>query len=276
MRPGRQRSQGPGHTRRLRCGLIRASAGPVAGQLEEHVVERRLPDGQRFRDDSVRVEETDDLADGGALVGHLHGQRAAVEQTGRAEPLQARGAALGGGGITDADLHDNGAQACLELAWGALGDDLAAVDRPTCTNFMNELSQPVLARLRDCETAYALVSRAPRTKIVAYQASKGWTLPWYSSYGSDFNFDFQVTLDESVGQVHYNYRPEPGLLDGRQSTEMPGASCFLRDRGEIFHTYSAYARGLDHIDLPYAFLDLTALGRQEAWEEPKGRAPTIR
>src|SRR5215472_5658423 len=162
MRPGRQRSQGPGHTRRLRCGLIRASAGPVAGQLEEHVVERRLPDGQRFRDDSVRVEETDDLADGGALVGHLHGQRAAVEQTGRAEPLQARGAALGGGGITDADLHDNGAQACLELAWGALGDDLAAVDRPTCTNFMNELSQPVLARLRDCETAYALVSRAPR------------------------------------------------------------------------------------------------------------------
>ena len=90
------------------------------------------------------------------------------------------------------------------------------------------------------------------------------------------NYDFQVTLDESAGQVSYNYRPEPGLLGGERSTEMPGASCFLRDGGAIFHTYSAYARGLDHTDLPYALLDLTALGRQEAWEEPKGRAPVLR
>jgi hypothetical protein len=57
-----------------------------------------------------------------------------------------------------------------------------------------------------------------------------------------FNHDFQVTLDESAGQVSYNYRPEPGLLGGEQSTEMPVASCFLRDGGETFHTYSAYAR----------------------------------
>jgi predicted dithiol-disulfide oxidoreductase (DUF899 family) len=55
---------------------------------------------------------------------------------------------------------------------------------------------------------------------------------------------------------------------------MPGASCFLRDGGEDFHTYSAYARGLDHVDLAYAFLDLTALGRQEPWEESKDRAPS--
>jgi predicted dithiol-disulfide oxidoreductase (DUF899 family) len=56
---------------------------------------------------------------------------------------------------------------------------------------------------------------------------------------------------------------------------MPCASCFLRDGGEIFHTYSAYARGLDHTDWPYALLDLTALGRQQACEEPKGRPPAL-
>ena len=67
-----------------------------------------------------------------------------------------------------------------------------------------------------------------------------------------------------------------GLLGGDRSTEMAGVSCFLRDGGEIFHTYSAYARGLDHTDLPYTFLDLTALGGQESGEEPKGRAPVLR
>jgi predicted dithiol-disulfide oxidoreductase (DUF899 family) len=147
---------------------------------------------------------------------------------------------------------------------------------PTCTNFINELSPAVLDRLSDCQTAYVLVSRAPLARLEAYRASKSWRLPWYSSYGSDFNYDFQVTLDKSREQVTHNYRPRADLLPGEGSTEMDGASCFLRDGGEIFHTYSAYARGLDHIDVPYAFLDLTALGRQEAWEEPRGRTPVLR
>jgi predicted dithiol-disulfide oxidoreductase (DUF899 family) len=131
-----------------------------------------------------------------------------------------------------------------------------------------------------------MACRAPLDRIEAYVAGRGWAVPWYSSYGSDFNYDFQVTLDESVPQLEYNYRPEPDRLGGARSTELSGASCFLRtgadsadadtadadtaDGGEIYHTYSAYARGLDHVDLPYAFLDLTALGRQEAWEQ--GRA----
>jgi len=85
--------------------------------------------------------------------------------------------------------------------------------------------------------ALPLVSRAPLAKLEAYQASHGWALPWHSSYGSDFNYDFQVTLDESVGQLIYNSRPERGVLGGERSTEMPGASCFLRHDGEIFHTY---------------------------------------
>ena len=74
----------------------------------------------------------------------------------------------------------------------------------------------------------------------------------------------QVTLDKPAGQLTYNYRPEPGALGDAPSTELPGASCFLRDGGEVFHTYSAFARGLDHIDMPYAFLDMTVLGRQES------------
>jgi predicted dithiol-disulfide oxidoreductase (DUF899 family) len=146
---------------------------------------------------------------------------------------------------------------------------------PTCTEFTSELTDAVIARLRSRDTAYAMVCRAPMDKIEAYRAGRGWTVPWYSSYGSDFNYDFQVTLDESAGQLSYNYRAEPELAGNKRSSELPGASCFLRSRGEIFHTYSAYARGLDHTDLAYAFLDLTALGRQEIWEEPRDRTQVL-
>jgi predicted dithiol-disulfide oxidoreductase (DUF899 family) len=147
---------------------------------------------------------------------------------------------------------------------------------PSCTQYTSEFAGSLIARLRSCDTGFAMVCRAPQAKIAAYTAGRGWVLPWYSSYRSDFNYDFQVTLDRSVPQLDYNYRHEPGLLGGAWSTELPGASCFLREGGEIFHTYSAYARGLDHVDFAYGFLDMTALGRQEAWEEPKDRAPTIR
>jgi predicted dithiol-disulfide oxidoreductase (DUF899 family) len=71
------------------------------------------------------------------------------------------------------------------------------------------------------------------------------------------------------------YRSRPDLLGGGHFCEMPGASCFLRDGNEISHTYSAYARSLDHTDLPCAVLDLTALGLQQDWEEPKGRAAVV-
>jgi predicted dithiol-disulfide oxidoreductase (DUF899 family) len=97
----------------------------------------------------------------------------------------------------------------------------------------------------------------------------GWTFPWYSSQGSDFNYDHHVTIDESVTPAEYNYRPF--AIEG-QPAEMPGTSCFLRVGDEVFHTYSMYARGAEWVGGSYAFLDLTALGRQEEWEEPKGRA----
>ena len=146
---------------------------------------------------------------------------------------------------------------------------------PSCTNSVDELSDGLLAHLHARDTAFVLVSRAPLAKLEAYRASRGWTVPWYSSYGSDFNYDFQVTLDGSVPQLYYNYRPEPDVIGGQPSTEMPGHSCFLRDGNKVFHTYSTFGRGNEYTPSLYTLLDLTALGRQEAWEEPKGRAPAL-
>ncbi len=107
----------------------------------------------------------------------------------------------------------------------------------------------------------------------------GWTFPWYSSNGSDFNYDFGVTLDPAIVSPEYNYRSQqewartdPDWLD-LESTEVPGVSCFLRDGADVYHTYSTFARGTELVGgLTYPLLDLTALGRQEEWEEPKGRA----
>jgi predicted dithiol-disulfide oxidoreductase (DUF899 family) len=147
---------------------------------------------------------------------------------------------------------------------------------PGCSAALDELSAGVLNHLGSRETAFVLVSRAPYDKIAATAKERGWDVPWYSSYGSDFNYDYQVTLDESVGQLQYNYRPEPDLLGGERSTEMPGYSAFLREGAEVFHTYSAFSRGTEYTGNAYTFLDMTALGRQEDWEEPKGRVAPVR
>lgn len=125
------------------------------------------------------------------------------------------------------------------------------------------------------------MSRAPLEKIQRYKAKKGWTFPWYSSFGSDFNYDFHVSLDESVAPVEYNYRTsaeheQAGSGGVSEPMEGPGMSCFLRDGDSVFHTYSTYARGLESLGGSYYFLDLTALGRQEEWEEPKGRSANAR
>jgi predicted dithiol-disulfide oxidoreductase (DUF899 family) len=151
---------------------------------------------------------------------------------------------------------------------------------PSCTAGADELSPGLLAHLHARETSLAHVSRAPLAKLEAYKARRGWTFPWYSSYGSDFNYDFHVTLDESVAPVEYNYRSkaehvERGTgyyVEGEEPSEQPGRSFFLRDGERIFHTYSVFARGAEMTGGSYYYLDLTALGRQEDWEEPKGRA----
>jgi predicted dithiol-disulfide oxidoreductase (DUF899 family) len=152
---------------------------------------------------------------------------------------------------------------------------------PSCSAGADEVSRGLLEHLHARDTTLTYVSRAPIAKIEAYKARKGWTFPWYSSHGSDFNYDFHVTLDERVAPVRYNYRSaEEHARRGatfftdpdQQPFEMPGTSYFLRDGDRVFHTYSNYARGAEMTGGSYYFLDLTALGRQEEWEEPKGRA----
>ena len=134
-----------------------------------------------------------------------------------------------------------------------------------------------------CETPTSSLPLAlPLDKIERYKAKKGWTFPWYSSFGSDFNYDYNVTIDASVAPVMWNYRTLEELEQhdlgwmGEGSSEQPGYSMFLRDGDAVFHTYSVYARGTEMLGGSYYFLDLTALGRQEKWENPKGRSANTR
>jgi predicted dithiol-disulfide oxidoreductase (DUF899 family) len=148
----------------------------------------------------------------------------------------------------------------------------------SCTAAVDEVSDGLLSHLAARQTAFAVVSRAPYAKLARYQEARGWHVPWYSSAGSDFNYDFHVTLDASVAPVLFNYRDADELRAAdlgwvtEQPGEQPGYSCFLREGDEVFHTYSTFGRGTEQLGGAYAFLDMTALGRQEDWEEPKGRA----
>jgi predicted dithiol-disulfide oxidoreductase (DUF899 family) len=151
---------------------------------------------------------------------------------------------------------------------------------PSCSAWADHISRGHLTHLHARSTSLTLVSRAPIGKIEPFKARMGWTVPWYSSFGSDFNYDFHVTLDESVAPVEYNYRTElehdeagtSYYFQGQRPFDLPGLSCFLRNGDKVFHTYSTYGRGGEAVGGAYYFLDLTALGRQEDWEEPKGRA----
>ncbi len=123
---------------------------------------------------------------------------------------------------------------------------------PGCTNLVNNLPSR-LTGLHDSETSLVVVSRAPSSKLESYKARMNWTVPWFSSFGSDFNYDFDATGDDG---------------------EKPGLSVFLRDGDHIFHTYSTNGRGVDVLLGTYNYLDLTPLGRQEEWEERLNRATT--
>lgn len=154
----------------------------------------------------------------------------------------------------------------------------------SCSAGTDELSRGFLDHLHTRDTTYAMVSRAPLAKLERWKAKKGWDLPWYSSFGSDFNYDFGVTIDASRGFDEYNFRTldeyaalgQESMKTAEQPYDMPGQSCFLQVDGRVFHTYSQYARGLESTGGSYYFLDLTALGRQEEWERPKGRTESAR
>jgi predicted dithiol-disulfide oxidoreductase (DUF899 family) len=148
---------------------------------------------------------------------------------------------------------------------------------PSCSAFADQIGH--LSHLNMRDTTFACISNAPIERIEAFKARMGWTFPWYSSYGSDFNYDFHVTFDESRVPFEYNYRSKEEIEaaglpvgDWDQPFDLHGLSAFLRDGDRVFHTYSTYARGTDGIGFISPILDVTALGRQEEWEEPKGRA----
>jgi predicted dithiol-disulfide oxidoreductase (DUF899 family) len=155
---------------------------------------------------------------------------------------------------------------------------------PSCTAGVDEVSRGFLEHLHTRDTTYALVSRAPIAKLEAYKAKRGWFVPWYSTNDGDFSYDLGATVDASRGYDTYNYRTleeyaaqgQESMRDSEQPYDMPGQSCFLRAEGRTFHTYSVYARGLESLGGSYYFLDNTALGRQEDWEEPKGRSDSVR
>ncbi len=139
---------------------------------------------------------------------------------------------------------------------------------PNCTGYVSELG--ALSTLHDRETTFALVSRAPFAKLAAYKEQQGWSVPWYSSYGSEFNYDFHATFDESVAPTEHNFRSVTIPAD-EQPGESHGLSVFFRLDDAVYHTYSTYARGVEGLTDPYSLLDVTPYGRQEDWEDsPSG------
>jgi predicted dithiol-disulfide oxidoreductase (DUF899 family) len=146
---------------------------------------------------------------------------------------------------------------------------------PSCSLLIDNVGH--LSHLHSRNTTLAAISRAPYPKLAAYRERMGWSIPWYSSHGSDFNYDFHATLDPSVAPVEYNFQPMPEAPPGAEfPIEGHAVSAFLRrdDGGsedKVFHTYTSYARGGDILIGTYNWLDLTALGRQEEWEQPADR-----
>ncbi len=143
------------------------------------------------------------------------------------------------------DLFDGHRQLILYHFMFAPGvDGWPAAGCPGCSLFVDQIGH--LAHLHARDTSLALVSRAPMAKIKPYRKRMGWTVPWYSSSGSDFNVDFGVTTDEG---------------------ETFGLSVFLRDGDSVFRTYHTNGRGVEALGSVWTFLDLTPLGRQEDWED---------
>ncbi len=131
---------------------------------------------------------------------------------------------------------------------------------PSCS-FLADHFDGAAIHLAQRDVTLVVVSRAPLAEIQAYQKRMGWKFKWVSSYGSDFNRDFHVAFtpeEKAGGKVEYNY-----TMTEFPSEEAPGLSAFIKSDGGIFHTYSAYARGLDILVGAFNFLDFVPKGRDE-------------
>ena len=187
------------------------------------------------------------------------------------------------GSATLADLFEGRSQ--LMVYHFMFGPDYTA-GCPSCSMIADGFNG-FAVHLANHDVTLSAVSRAPLAKLAAYKTRMGWTFPWASSHGGDFNFDFNVSYTEAQqreGTIEYNYRRGGHAMDATQappeplvqfaaacgtdaatfSRDRPGMSTFVREDGVIYHTYSTYARGLDGLWGAYQWLDRAPRGRNEA------------
>jgi predicted dithiol-disulfide oxidoreductase (DUF899 family) len=162
------------------------------------------------------------------------------------------------GRVTLADLFEDRTQLVVyHLMFSPSWDEAC----PSCS-FWADNFNGIDVHLAHRDITFLAISRAPLPKLEAYRKRMGWTFKWVSSGPSDFNYDFGVSFDpESVKlrTASYNYGTSVGLQE-----EMPGISVFAKDaRGEVYHTYSTYSRGIDLMNGAYNYMDLTPKGRDE-------------
>jgi predicted dithiol-disulfide oxidoreductase (DUF899 family) len=137
---------------------------------------------------------------------------------------------------------------------------------PHCSFWADSFDANVV-HLKARDVTFVAVSRAPYPKLAAYRERMGWTFPWLAAGESDFNFDYCVsfTPEEQANGGVYNYVEQSSLLPDRE-----GVSVFFKDEaGAIFHTYSAYARGIDLLNAAYNYIDLVPKGRDEEGRPPQ-------
>ena len=186
------------------------------------------------------------------------------------------------GNVALADLFKGRSQ--LIVYHFMFGPDYAA-GCPSCSMIADGFNG-FAVHLANHDVSLTAVSRAPFAKLKAYKRRMGWTFPWASSQGSDFNFDFNVSLTEEqqrTGNIEYNYRRNGHVMDMKNppapvvefaamcgtdaptfTRDRPGMSAFIMEDGVIYHTYSTYARGLDGLWGAYQWLDRAPKGRNEA------------
>ena len=143
-------------------------------------------------------------------------------------------------------------------------------DKAGCAHcsFWADSFNGIVAHLNQRDVTMLAVSRAPLAKLKAFKARMGWTFKWVSSGRSDFNHDYQASFTDKEfksGKAYYNYR-----MTKVWCQDYPGISVFCRDRrGNVYHTYSCYSRGIDMVNAAYQFLDLVPKGRDEDPERPQ-------
>jgi predicted dithiol-disulfide oxidoreductase (DUF899 family) len=138
---------------------------------------------------------------------------------------------------------------------------------PSCSALADGFAGSI-THLENHDVAFVVVSRAPLDEMLAFKRRMGWDFRWVSSFDNSFNYDFHVSIDPSAAPVEYNYKGQEQLEEEDVawrdwSGEQPGMSAFARDGDDVFHTYSAYSRGLDGLWTMWQWLDRAPLGRNE-------------